>query len=213
MLKIRWHGHSCFEIKNNSHTLVTDPHDGRSIGIPEPNAKGDIILVSHNHYDHNSVKTVEKKNSIIIDEIVKKTISDIKIEGIKSFHDQKKGEKRGENRIYRFVMDDISFCHLGDLGHNLDKKSLEKIGEVDFLFIPVGGTFTIEVSKAWKIIKSIQPKIAVPMHYKIGGLSIPINGIEGFLEETDYKIFKVGNEIEVKKEDLPDETEIWTFTL
>ena len=110
-------------------------------------------------------------------------------------------------------MDDITFCHLGDLGHELDEETVQKIGDIDILFIPVGGTFTVDAEQAWKAINSIKPKIAIPMHYKIGGLSLPIDGIDPFLENNRYKTLKVGNEIDLEKEDLPSEMEIWTFTL
>ena len=102
---------------------------------------------------------------------------------------------------------------MGDLGHDLDEDTVQKIGDVDILFIPIGGTFTLDAKQAWRIIKKVKPRIAVPMHYKIGGLSLPITGIEPFLEENNYEILKVGNEIDIEKEDLPEEPEIWTFTL
>jgi len=212
MLQIRWHGHSCWEITNNK-TLVTDPHDGRSIGIPAPNVAGDIILVSHDHYDHNSVKTVEKNGSKIITDPRKRTINNVEIRGIESYHDESRGAKRGSNLIFKFKIDNIRFCHLGDLGHDLDEDSIKSIGEVDVLFIPIGGTFTVNDKQAWEIIKQIKPKIIVPMHYKIGGLSLPIAGIDAFLEQNPYKVLPVGNEIEIDKEELPDEPEVWTFTL
>lgn len=212
MLQIRWHGHSCFEITNDV-TIITDPHDGKSIGIPSPNAQADIILVSHDHYDHNKVKSVEKDNSKIITDKRRKTISNIQIVGIESFHDQCCGDKRGSNIIYKFIADDISFCHLGDLGHELDDKTLKFLGEIDVLFIPIGGTYTIDAAQAWKIIELIKPKITIPMHYKIEGLSLPIAGIEEFLEHTTYKALKVGNEIDIEKEEFSKEPEIWVFTL
>jgi L-ascorbate metabolism protein UlaG (beta-lactamase superfamily) len=212
MLQIRWHGHACFEITNDV-TLVTDPHDGKSIGIPAPSVIGDIILVSHDHYDHNSVKTVEKEDSKVITDGRKKNISNVEIRGIESFHDECCGEKRGGNIIFKFTMDDVTFCHLGDLGHELDEDAIQKIDDVDILFIPIGGTFTVDAELAWNIINMIKPKIAIPMHYKIGGLSLPIAGIDSFLERNKYKVLKVGNEIDIEKEDLPDEPEIWTFTL
>jgi len=192
---------------------VTDPHDGKSIGIPAPSVVGDIILVSHDHYDHNSVKTVEKEGSKVITDERKRTISDVEISGVPSFHDEEKGAKRGKNIIFKFVMEGIRFCHLGDLGHEIDDETAEKIGDVDVLFIPVGGTFTIDDKHAWNVIKTIKPKIIVPMHYKIGGLSLPIAGIDAFLEQAPYKIIPVGNEIDIEKEELPEEPEIWTFTL
>ena len=212
MLQIRWHGHSCWEITNDI-TLVTDPHDGKSIGIPAPTVEADVILVSHDHYDHNSVKTVEKHDSKVVKDERKRNIFDVEIKGIESFHDEAKGAKRGENLMYKFIMDGIKFCHLGDLGHELDEASIEKIGEVDVLFIPIGGTFTVDDKQAWNVIKKINPKIIVPMHYKIGGLSLPIAGIEPFLEQNPFKVLPVGNEIQIDREDLPSEPEVWTFTL
>ncbi len=212
MLQIRWHGHACFEITNDV-TLVTDPHDGKSIGIPAPSVMGDIILVSHDHYDHNSVKSVEKDGSKIVTDERKRNISNVEIRGVKSFHDECKGAKRGKNIMYKFTMDEIKFCHLGDLGHELDDDAVQKIGDVDILFLPIGGTFTVDGRQAWNVINMIKPKIIVPMHYKIGGLSLPIAGIDSFLEKNKYKVLKVGNEIDIEKEDLPSEPEVWTFTL
>lgn len=213
MLKIRWHGHSCFEITNNQ-TIITDPHDGKSIGIPTPMVTADIILVSHEHYDHNSVKTVEKDTSKIIQETRKRQIDDVFIKGFSSFHDESQGKKRGENRIFRFITDDIVFCHLGDLGHTLDEKTVKKIGKIDVLFIPVGGTYTLNAEQAWRVIDQIQPTIVIPMHYKIEGLSLPIAGVDDFLNQTKtYKILKVGNEIDIEKSEIPKQPELWVFTL
>jgi L-ascorbate metabolism protein UlaG (beta-lactamase superfamily) len=212
LLQIRWHGHSCFEIKNDI-TLITDPHDGKSIGIPAPNVEGDIILVSHDHYDHNSIKTVEKFGSKIVRDERKRNISNIEIKGMKSFHDENLGENRGENIIFKFIIDGIKFCHLGDLGHIFNDEISNKIGKIDILFIPIGGNFTIDHNNAWIIINLIKPIVIIPMHYKIGGLSLPIDGPEKFLEKSNYKILKVGNQIDFEKEDIPDEPEIWTFTL
>ena len=211
-MRVRWHGHSCFEITNKI-TLVTDPHDGKSIGISPLDVAGDIILVSHDHYDHNSVKSVEKEESVVKMDEKEKTISDILIKGVKSFHDESGGAKRGMNIIYLFSMDDISFCHLGDLGHELGENAIQQIGDVDVLFIPVGGNFTIDANKAWDVINGIKPRIVVPMHYKIGGLSLPIAGIDPFLEKNRLKILKVGNEIDIEREDLPENSEVWVFTL
>ena len=212
MLQIRWHGHACFEITNET-TLVTDPHDGKSIGIPAPSVIGDIILVSHDHYYHNSVKSVEKDSSKVISDERGRNISDIEIRGVESFHDEEQGAKRGKNIMYNFTIDGIKFCHLGDLGHDLDGESVQKIGEVDILFVPIGGTFTVDDKQAWNVVNKIRPKIIIPMHYKIGGLSLPISGLDPFLAQAKHKVIHVGNEIDIEKEDLPTESEIWTFTL
>ena len=212
LLQIRWHGHSCFEITNDV-TLVTDPHDGKSIGISPPDVTGDIILVSHDHYDHNSIESVVKEKSIVVKDETAKTVSGVQIKGIRSFHDEHEGRKRGSNLIYLFNMEDIAFCHLGDLGHLLDEDAVQQIGDVDILFIPVGGNFTIDAEKAWNVINGIKPKIAIPMHYKFGGLSLPIAEIDPFLAKNNFDVLHVGNEIDIEREDLPENPEIWVFTL
>ena len=211
-LQIRWHGHSCFEITNDV-TLVTDPHDGKSIGISPPDVTGDIILVSHDHYDHNSIESVVKEKSIVVKDETAKTVSGVQIKGIRSFHDEHEGRKRGSNLIYLFNMDDIAFCHLGDLGHLLDEDAVQQIGDVDILFIPVGGNFTIDAEKAWNVINGIKPKIVIPMHYKFGGLSLPIAEIDPFLAKNNFDVLHVGNEIDIERGDLPENPEIWVFTL
>jgi len=214
MMTIVWHGHSCFEIANEMTTVVTDPHDGSSIGIQSPHVKADIILVSHDHYDHNKVKAVEKDTTSVVRKGEKK-IQDIIISAHTTYHDKKEGKKRGPNTIFTFVIDGINFCHLGDLGHMLDEKTVEALGTIDILFIPVGGVFTIDAEEATKLCSKIKPRVIIPMHYRVGGLSLPIERVDEFLERVQHlcEIRHVANEIEIDHEDLPDGHEVWVFTL
>lgn len=210
-MRIRWHGHACFEVSDGV-TAVTDPHDGKSIGIKKPVVSADMVLMSHNHFDHNCARIV-KGEAKTIDVVGETTEKGVKIFGIETYHDEVKGDKRGSNIVYKFIMDDVIFCHLGDLGHIIDDETAEKIGKVDILFIPVGNVFTIDGKKAWQVIDKIKPKIAVPMHYRVGGLSLSIRPVDDFLAGIDEeKIVRVGNEIEFEKEDLPEDLKIWVFT-
>jgi len=213
MIKIRWHGHACFEISNDL-TIVTDPHDGSSIGIKPPGVKADIVLVSHDHYDHNKVRMVEKEGTERIEGGEKK-IQDVTIKSIGAYHDKEKGSRRGDITIFIFTIEGITFCHLGDLGHILDDEKVKEMGDIDILFIPVGGVFTIDGKEALEICRKIRPKVIVPMHYKISGLSLPIERVDDFLAhvEGEYPVRYVANEIEIEKEDLPSSGEIWIFTL
>jgi len=96
----------------------------------------------------------------------------------------------------------------------LDEKQVGQIGEVDILFIPVGGTFTVDAEGAWKVIKEINPRVIVPMHFRVGGLSLSIASVDGFLELANQDlIVKVGNEIELTRDDLPEKQEVWVFSL
>ena len=210
MLKIRWYGHSCFSI-SNSKTIVFDPHDGASIGIPPPRVRADVILITHEHFDHNQARMVEKEGSIVLRKGGK--VDDIEIESFISYHDKEKGRKRGEVTVFKVNYEGITFCHLGDIGE-VDEELINAIGNVDILFIPIGGTFTINSKEALEICKKIKPKVVVPMHYKIEGLSLPIDRIEKFLDLVDdmEKVY-VANEVEITKEDLPENTEAWIFSL
>ena len=210
---IRWHGHACFEISNGT-TVVTDPHDGKSIGINPPDVTGDLVLQSHDHFDHNCARIVKGSDVIVKTTAQKEEIKGIQIFGIETFHDEVKGEKRGDNIIFKFGMDGVKYCHLGDLGEMITPEQVSQIGEADILFCPVGGTFTLDAEGAWKVIHLINPKIIVPMHYRFGGLSLGIAPIDGFMERIQGQpVTKVGNEIEFSKEDISEEQEIWVFSL
>jgi L-ascorbate metabolism protein UlaG (beta-lactamase superfamily) len=213
-MRIRWHGHACFEISDGE-TIVTDPHDGKSIGIPPPRVKADIVLVSHNHFDHNSVRSVKGQNTRVFDRPGRFTDGKMEIAGVPSFHDDAGGQKRGGMVLFRFKMDGIRFCHLGDLGCKLGEAELQELGEVDVLFVPVGDIFTIDAVRAWEVIRSVNPLVAIPMHYRTGGLSLSIKTVDPFLAGADdrVEVVNVGNEMVFYREDLPESLAVWVFSL
>lgn len=211
-MRIRWHGHACFEV-GNSVTVVTDPHDGRSIGIRPPSVEADVILISHDHFDHNCSRIV-RGNPEVVNEHFKGEKKGVRIESLPTYHDNVRGMKRGENRVYVFLLDGVRFCHLGDLGHELSDEQVRKLGQIDVLFIPVGGVFTLNGKSASRVVKRVEPKVAVPMHYRIGGLSLSLNPVDDFLNEfPEERISRVGNQIDFEKKDIQEELGIWVFTL
>ena len=211
---VRWHGHSCFEIQNGSGlTMVTDPHDGKSIGIKPPVVSADIVLMSHDHFDHNCDRVVQGDKEVVTGS-GEKSVKGIPIKGVHSFHDEDKGAKRGENIMFKFEVDGIKLCHLGDLGELLDQEQVDALGDIDILFIPVGGTFTLDAGGAWQVIKVLNPRVIIPMHFRVGGLSLSIASVEGFLAKAaPESILKVGNEIELAGDELPEEQMMWVFSL
>ncbi len=210
-MKLIWHGHSCFEVRD-SITIVMDPHDGKSIGIKPPMVKADVVLITHDHFDHNCVRIVKGEPAVMRDS-GEKSLRGIKITGIQTYHDQEGGAKRGRNIIYRFEIDGVKFCHCGDLGHVLTEEQIRAIGPIDILFVPVGGVFTIDGKEARALVSKLKPKIAVPMHFRWGGLSISIQTVDPFLEGLpEESVLRVGNEIDFMKEDLPPTTEYWVFS-
>ena len=141
MAKIYRAGQSCFQIsvsnsRDHSADIVIDPY-GEKIG-KLPNLSADILLVTHDHPDHNNTKGV-KGDPFLISGPGEYEVKGVFIQGIPSFHDDVNGKERGTNTIYVFEAEDMRFCHLGDLGQKqLTDEQLEKIDAVDVLMIPVG---------------------------------------------------------------------------
>ena len=188
MAKIYWAGQSCFQIsvsnsKDNSADIVIDPFDEDFTGLKMPNLSADIVMVSHDHKDHNNVKDL-KGTPFVIDGPGEYEIKEVFIQGITSFHDDQEGKKRGFNTIYLFETEEMRFCHMGDFGQKqLTDEQLEKIDGVDVLMIPVGGgDSTIDSSTAQKIIAQIEPKVVIPMHYALPKSKAKLDDLAKFLK-------------------------------
>jgi L-ascorbate metabolism protein UlaG (beta-lactamase superfamily) len=168
-MQIFYFGHSSFRLRGTDASIITDPFDPKMVGFKFPKMDADIVTVSHDHKDHNKVDVVKGKFRVV-DGPGEYEIKGVSIIGISSYHDDKKGKERGKNTIYVFEMDSLRLVHLGDLGHELKEKTIEKMGEIDILMIPVGGEYTIDSTTAVKVARDIDPKIIIPMHYQMKGL-------------------------------------------
>ena len=205
-MKINWLGQSCFKIVTKETTIITDPF-GKDIGLKPPHYEASLVTVSHDHNDHNNVSAL-RGTPFVVDGPGEYDLKGVFIWGIDSFHDNKDGKERGVNTIFIIEAEGMRICHLGDLGQKeLTDEQLEKIGEIDILMIPVGGVYTIDSEEAATVINQIEPKIVIPMHYKIPGLNIKIQGIEPFLKEmgTEKEVIE---QLVIKKNDLPKEEEM-----
>lgn len=206
-MNIIWYGQSCFRIQSKDITLITDPFD-KKIGLKPPYGAANIVTISHDHYDHNNYGVI-KGNPFIVDGVGEYEINKVIIKGIKSYHDNKEGKERGANTIYAIEMEGIAMCHLGDLGQeSLTDSQLEKIGQVDILFAPIGGIFTIDQKSADVIISQIEPRIIIPMHYKIAGLKgnlLKLDSIDKFSKEHNVSASDKVSKFSIKKKDLPQE--------
>ena len=166
-MEIEYLGHASFRIKSKKAVVVADPYDPEMVGMKFPAVSADIVSVSHNHADHNCVKLV-KGDFKVFDMPGEYEYREVSLVGIASFHDNKKGELRGENTIFVIETDGIRIAHLGDLGHILPEKTVSEMGKIDVLMIPVGGEYTIGPNRAVEVVKLLEPSVILPMHYKTG---------------------------------------------
>jgi L-ascorbate metabolism protein UlaG (beta-lactamase superfamily) len=209
---IKWLGHSSFLISlNDEIKIVTDPFDS-SVGYPLPDVTADVCLVSHEHFDHNNVSIVKGK-PVVLKGTGEKEAKNIKFKGIPSFHDEKQGSQRGKNTIFTWELGGIRFAHLGDLGVELSSSQVKEIGAVDVLFVPVGGFYTIDATVATKVVASLNPKVIIPMHYKMPfmGASFPIAKVDEFLKGKENVVKMGKNSVSFIKETLPKKTTIYVL--
>jgi L-ascorbate metabolism protein UlaG (beta-lactamase superfamily) len=202
-------GQSCFKLQDKAGpegvTLVTDPFD-KELGLKVPNFEADIVTISHQHHDHNNSGAL-RANPFIIDTPGEYDIKGVMVQGVETFHDAKGGTERGKNIVYRIEMDDLTIVHLGDLGHSLTDEQLEQLDDVDILFIPVGGKFTIDAKTAVEVIGQLEPRIVIPMHYKIAGSKseqLQLDPAEKFIKELGVAPRKE-EKLKIAKKDLPQE--------
>jgi len=208
-MKIIWKGQSCFEIMTkkrgkNPIRIVIDPFS-EDIGLKLGKLSADILLVTHDHYDHNNIKAISG-NPFLITGPGEYEIKGVFIQGIPAFHDKDKGKERGKITIYTIESAGLSLCHLGDLGQiELTSEQIEKIGEIDVLMIPVGGNYTISAKEALKIMSQIEPKIIIPMHYALPQLKVKLDGLDKFLKTLGVNSIKPETKLSIIKKDLSEE--------
>lgn len=201
---ITWYGQSCFRVQSGPTTIIIDPFQ-KAIGLNPPKIEAQLVLVTHDHRDHNNVGTI-KGSPFIIDGPGEYEYQGIRIRGIEAYHDNTEGKERGLNTIYTVTLEGFTLAHLGDLGQlQLSEKQLDRIGGVDVLMIPVGGFFTIDASQSPEIIGQLDPKIVIPMHYKVKGLTIKLEEVSAFLKEIGQPDVGAQEKFTLKKGALPQE--------
>ena len=207
-MRIKYIGHSCFLVTTGSGTrIITDPYepgcyDG-AVKYRPVGQEADIVLVSHGHADHSHIASVSGGPKVV-QESGAKTIEGIKILGVSTYHDTSEGSERGSNIIFRFEVDGLALCHLGDIGHTLDDATAHQLKPVDILMMPVGGFFTISSEEADALIDSLRPGLVIPMHFKTEGADFPIAPVDDFLTGRKEVLWEGDSEVEIEASRLPE---------
>jgi L-ascorbate metabolism protein UlaG (beta-lactamase superfamily) len=171
-MKIRWFGQSAFLLTGESHRVFIDPFGEISNPgtvwryPPIEDVEADLLLVTHDHFDHAHVDAVGG-SPVVIRKAGTHESPVGEVVGIASEHDQVAGTQRGPNTIFRFDLDGVVIAHLGDFGQRaLRPEQREALGNVDVLFLPVGGGPTIPQEDAAALVRELAPRLVVPMHYR-----------------------------------------------
>jgi L-ascorbate metabolism protein UlaG (beta-lactamase superfamily) len=200
-MKIRWYGQSAFSLEENGTTVFVDPFGdmsaaaARGLQFDYPaieGARADLLLVTHEHGDHNGVGAIGGDPRTI--RSTAGTFDDVV--GIASEHDDVAGTRRGPNTIFRFELGGAAICHLGDFGQPaLRPEQRAAIGEIDILFVPVGGGPTVGGEQSAQIVRELAPRLVVPMHYRTERLNF-LDPPDPFLDALGRDVAQVDTEFD-----------------
>jgi len=213
---VNWYGQSCLKITTKTTqeiTLIIDPFERAVVGLNPPRSRADIVMVTHEHPDHNNIGSYE--GAFFIKGPGEYEIKNIFIQGVSAWHDDKKDFPV---TMYRIETEGITLCHLGDLGQKeLTEKQLEQINGVDILFVPIGSSYILNKQKlavldaetAQRVVNQIEPSLVIPIHYKVGGVTLDLDGPEKFLKAMGVTKPQELDKLVIKSKDLnPKETKI-----
>jgi len=200
-MEITWLGHACFRLKGKQAVIITDPFPPES-GYTIGKQNAHIVTVSHQHAGHSYVQAVDGDPKVITGP-GEYEISGVIITGVQTYHDNERGAVKGKNTAYLIEMDDLRICHLGDLGHVLTSEQTERVDNVDILLVPVGGGSTIDAPHAAEVIRQVEARVVIPMHYQTETLQAEASPVDRFLKEMGVKEIMPQPKFNVTRANLP----------
>lgn len=213
-MKIKWLGHSSFVLTESTGvSVLTDPFDPSYVGYEFNPPQVDLVTVSHGHRDHNFTKGVKYKK--LITTAGQFEYNGIHILGVQSCHDGEGGRQRGKSIIYKFRMDGVNVCHMGDIGEQCSPELVERLMPVNVLLLPVGGNYTVDAEQAKEFVDRLMPGIVIPMHYKLKHCELDIEKEDAFLRLFDDECVQEGvSELDLDRNDFTenDATKVITFS-
>jgi L-ascorbate metabolism protein UlaG (beta-lactamase superfamily) len=176
-MRVDWHGQSAFTLTSDGQKVVIDPFGdmsrlardrGLQFEYPAIDVDDvDLLLITHEHIDHNGTDGIAGDPAVLRSTAGKLESPIGEVVAIASEHDDAAGTERGPNTIFAFDLDGIRVAHFGDFGQGeLRPEQAAALEGVDLLFVPVGGGPTIGAAGAAEIVKTLEPRWVVPMHYR-----------------------------------------------
>ncbi len=168
---IQYFGHNFFQITTRQGTkIVTDPlAPGR---YPTPHVTPHVVTVGREHPNHNYVQLAQGHPMILRGltdhgtewNQVSAQVREVYISNMPIYQNGVAGALKGAAFIFQFGS--VCIVHLGDLSHVLTPEQLQQIGRIDVALIPIGGTYTMGPELAREVLQQLNPKLAIPMHYR-----------------------------------------------
>ena len=192
---ITHHGGQCFKVSFGNTTLAFDPISKKS-SLPAVKFGSDVAFISMQHEDFNGAAQVAhgNKEPFVVSGPGEYEIGDVTARGfgVETTYD---GVKRFTT-IYQVQLENMNLVFLGALGDaDIDSKILGELGDIDVLFVPIGGGDVLDVPQASKLGVQLEAKLIIPMHYDAKSL-------KAFLKEESAEGKKPQDKLTIKKKDV-----------
>jgi len=182
--------------------VVTDPYPP-ALGLKLSRMDAEVVTISHDH-DNHSYTQVVRDGAYEIRGPGEYEVAGVSVIGVPTYHDAEKGAKHGRNTVYLIEIDEVRVCHLGDLGHKLDDVEAEAVSSPDVLLVPVGGRSAMNAAQAAEVVRQLEPRYVVPMHYAIPGLKLELDPIDRFLKEMGVTASEPQPKLAVQKSSVTE---------
>lgn len=192
---ITHHGGQCFKVSFGDTTLAFDPISKKS-KLTAVKFGSDVAFISMHHQDFDGADQVAHgtREPFVVDGPGEYEVGDVTARGygVETIYDK---EKR-INTIYQVVLEGMNMVFLGALSNSeIDPKILGELGNIDILFVPIGGGDVLEVPQASKLAVKLEAKLIIPMHYDSQAL-------KAFLKEESSEDVKPIDKLTIKKKDV-----------
>ncbi len=217
-MKLTYYGHACFLLEADGTSVLIDPFN-EQVGYPFPDVRPTVLVISHEHFDHNYVQAAKGTPKVIRGlrdggkdwAAVREHVGPVAITTVRTYHDASQGSQRGRNAMLIFESEGLRVVHAGDLGHILSSDQVSAIGRADAMMIPIGGYYTIGPAEADTVVGQVKPRVVIPMHYKTDvNKDWPIGTLDDFLKGK-ARVKQVGKTATLTQAALPAEPEIWVL--
>lgn len=200
-MHITWYGLSCFKIVSGETSILVSLF-GKETGLNPPRGKADIVLISEDG------QIAPEGAGFVISGEGEYEVRGVLVNGFSSF--RQVAGKLKKSTIYTLWMEGISLCHFNNASKEHIESLLEKVGEVDVLMIPVGGTQkqeakTLNAEEAVAVVAELEPRIVIPTYFKVPRVKVLLAGPDEFLKTMGASKTQAVEKLTLKKKDLPQE--------
>jgi L-ascorbate metabolism protein UlaG (beta-lactamase superfamily) len=184
-MEITWYGGGCFRLRGRGATVITDPF-APDAGYRLPRMGANIVTISHNGPANNYARVV-RDDPYVVSGPGEYEVGGVFVIGVACYHDDADGAEHGPNTAYLIELEDMTICHLGDLGHVPTQEQIEEFDGIDILMVPVGGKDTLTGPRAAEVVNLLEPKVVIPMRYRIADMDRELATVTRFLTEMEAK--------------------------